>query len=318
MLSSPIIVAGLVGLAILLIFTALWLLFQQRDPVEDRLDEYGLSAHRLAGASIPDAAGRYGVRGAGKLLFLFGLGPRLALALTRADLPLTATEFSFITIALVASGFILGTWRYSPLLGTAMALSLGVIPFIILRIKQRRRLRLFTQQLPDTLTLLVGALRAGHGLNQALDLVVEHLPAPMSAEMAKVVRAVNLGIPLTRALDEAVARIGSEDFNLLVVAINVHHETGGNLAVTLDIIGDTVRDRLRMLNEIRVLTAQQRFTGYVLALLPAVVGLVIFFINPEYISDLFKPGWVRILPVSAVVMQVLGFLVIRKIVDIEV
>ena len=318
MLSAPIVVAGLAVLAILLVFMALWILFQQRDPVEERLDEYGLSAHSLAGASAPAAARRYGVRGARKLFFPFGLGPRLALALTRADLPLTATEFSFIIIALVASGFIVGTWRYSSLLGLAMALPLGIIPFIVVRIRQRTRLRLFTQQLPDTLTLLVGALRAGHGLNQAFDLIIKHLPPPMSTEIAKVVRAINLGIPLPRALEDAVARIGSEDFNLLVVAINVHYETGGNLAETIDIISDTVRDRLQMLNEIRVLTSQQRFTGFVLALLPVVTGLVVFFINPEYISDLFKPGWVRILPISAVVMQVLGFLAIRKIVDIEV
>ncbi len=318
MLSAPIVVAGLAVLAILLIFMALWIVFQQRDPVDERLDEYGLSAHRLSGPSRPDAARRYRVRGVRKLLFPFGLGPRLALALTRADLPLTATEFSFIVIALVAGGFVLGTWRYSLLLGLALAVPLGVGPFIFLSIKQRRRLRLFTQQLPDTLTLLVGALRAGHGLNQAFDLVVTHLPPPMSTEIAKVIRAVNLGIPITRALEDAVARIGSEDFNLLVVAISVHAETGGNLAETIDIISETVRDRLYMLNEIRVLTSQQRFTGFVLAMLPAITGLAIFFINPEYISDLFKPGWVRILPISAVVMQILGFLVIRKIVDIEV
>jgi len=318
MLSAPVIVAGLAVLAILLIFMALWILFQQRDPIEERLDEYGLSAHQLTASSTPDAARRYGIRGAGNIFFLFGMGPRLALALTRADVPLTATEFSFIVVALVAAGFIVGTWRYNSLLGVALAVPLGIIPFVVVRGMQRRRLRLFTQQLPDTLTLLVGALRAGHGLNQAFDLVVKHLPAPMSTEIAKVVRAVNLGIPLTRALEDAVARIGSEDFNLLVVAITVHAETGGNLAETLDIIGDTVRDRLRMLNEIRVLTSQQRFTGFVLALLPAITGLAIFFINPEYISDLFKPGWVRILPISAVVMQLLGFLVIRKIVDIEV
>lgn len=318
MLSAPIVVAGLAVLAILLIFMALWILFQQRDPVEERLDDLGLSAHRLAAAPALNAARRYGVRGARKLLFPFGLGPRLALALTRADVPLTATELSFIVIALVATGYLLGTWRYGPLLGLAVALPLGIIPFIVVSVKQRRRLRLFTQQLPDTLTLLVGALRAGHGLNQAFDLVVKHLPPPMSSEIAKVVRAVNLGIPLTRALEDAVVRIGSEDFNLLVVAINVHYETGGNLAETIDIISETVRDRLRMLNEIRVLTSQQRFTGYILALLPAIVGLVVFFINPDYISDLFEPGWIRMLPIGAVVMQLLGFLAIRKIVDIEV
>ena len=125
-------------------------------------------------------------------------------------------------------------------------------------------------------------------------------------------------MPLTQAMFDASSRIGSDDFHLIVIAIDVQHETGGNLAETLEIIGDTVRDRLRMLQEIRVLTAQQRFTGYVLAFLPLFTGLAVWFMNPEYIEDLFLPGWVRILPIGAVVLQVVGFLVIRKIVDIEV
>jgi len=193
-----------------------------------------------------------------------------------------------------------------------------VIPFAYMGIRQRQRLRSFTEQLPDMLTLVVGGLRAGYGLNQALDLIVQRLSPPMSSEIADVVRAVNLGLPLNRALEDAVVRVGSEDFNLVVVAINVQRETGGNLAETLEIISDTVRDRLRMLSEIRVLTAQQRFTGYVLAFLPLLAGLFIFLANPEYVRDLFAPGWVRILPISALLLQIIGFLVIRKIVDIEV
>jgi len=316
---APYIVAGLIGLAVLLLFTATWVLSQERDPVEERLDEYGLSSRRASGISqAADPLSRYRQRGLRRIFTLFGLGPRLALGLTRADMPLTAAEFSLVVLGLAVAGFILGTLRYSPILGSALAIAFAVIPFIVMRIRQRRRLRRFTHQLPDTLTLLIGALRAGHGLNQSFDLITERLPPPMSTELGDVVRAVNLGVPFPRALEDAVARIGSEDFNLVVVAINVQYETGGNLAETLETIGQTVRDRLRMLNEIRVLTAQQRFTGYVLAFLPVFVGLVIFFINPEYISELFEPGWVRILPIGAIFLQLLGFYVISRIVDIEV
>jgi tight adherence protein B len=233
-------------------------------------------------------------------------------------MPVKATEFLLIVITLAIGGFALGTWRFNWILGAVLAVILGVLPFIYMSIRRRRRLRVFTQQLPDMLTLLVGGLRAGYGLNQALEAVVDRIGPPASTEIAKVMQAVDLGIPLRHALADAVVRVGSDDFNLMVVAINIQYETGGNLAETLEIIGDTIRDRLRMLSEIRVLTSQQRFTGYVLGVLPLVVGLVVFLINPDYVDDLFEPGWIRILPATALGLQVLGFLIIRRIVDIEV
>ena len=314
----PLIVALLTALAVVLFFTALWVLLQRRDPVEQRLNAIGVRAVRREVSSMAGAAERYNLRGLRRYLAGFGLGPRLALELTRADVAMTVAEFILIIAVLALLGFAIGTWRVGPLMGLVLAAILGIVPFFYLGMRRRRRLRAFTQQLPDMLTLLVGALRAGYGLNQALDLVVERTAAPVSTEIGNVVRAVNLGLPLRRALEDAVARIGSEDFNLLVVAINVHYETGGNLAETLEVISDTIRDRLRMLNEIRVLTAQQRFTGYTLATLPIIVGLVVYLVNPGYIGDLFKPGWVRILPITAIVMQIIGFLFIRRIVDIEV
>ena len=314
----PLTVGVLVGFSVVLIFMAIWLLLQRSDAVEQRLDQYGLLAASASSVAVGDSTRRYHRSGFRRFLSGFGLGPKLALALGRADLPLTAAEFGLIVLGLGLLGVAIGTWRLNLALGLVLGAALAFLPIIYLNTKKRRRLRAFTEQLPDMLTLLVGGLRAGYGLNQALDLVVERIGSPMSDEMADVVRAINLGIPLRRALDDAVVRIGSDDFNLVVVAIDVQYETGGNLAETLDIISDTVRDRLRMLSEIRVLTAQQRFTGYLLAMLPIVVGLIVFLINPEYVRELFAPGWVRILPISALVMQVVGFLVIRKIVDIEV
>ncbi|MGC9523160.1 MAG: type II secretion system F family protein [Anaerolineae bacterium] len=315
---APLIVAVLSGIAVLLIFMALWLFLQRGDEVEERLEEYGLSAGELQLTPVGDVKNRYTRSWFKRFLAGFGLGPNLALTLTQADVPMTAAEFLTIVLALAIAGFVIGTLRFNALLGLALAVPLALVPFLYLRIRQRRRLRQFTQQLPDMLTLIIGGLRAGYGLNQALDLVVDRLGDPAATEMGKVVRAVNLGIPLQQALNDAVARLGSEDFNLVVVAINVHYETGGNLAETLEIISDTVRDRLYMLNEIRVLTAQQRFTGYVLGALPVATGLLVFFVNPEYIMDLFQPGWVRVLPIAAVGLQILGFLFIRRIVDIEV
>ncbi len=319
-LGAPLTVAILVGLAVLLIFMALWVLLQNRDPVDQRLEDYGVlqESRDRDYLTVGSSDNRYKMSGFQRFLAIFGLGPRLALALTRADIPVTATEFLLIVLGLAVGGFALGTWRFHWMLGAALALVLGTLPFVYLGIQRRRRLRAFTEQLPDMLTLLVGGLRAGYGLNQALEAVVDRIGPPVSIEIEKVMQAVDLGIPLRHALVDAVDRVGSDDFNLMVVAINIQYETGGNLAETLEIIGDTIRDRLRMLSEIRVLTSQQRFTGYVLAFLPLAVGLIIFIINADYVDDLFEPGWIRVLPATAVGLQVLGFLLIRRIVDIEV
>jgi tight adherence protein B len=181
-----------------------------------------------------------------------------------------------------------------------------------------KRREAFTTQLPDVLTLLVGALRAGYGITQAIDMLVERMVKPASVEFARVMRAVNLGIPVNRALNDMAERAGSDDLYLVVTAMNVQAELGGNLAQILETITETIRERIRIKREIRVLTAQQRMTGYVLAGLPIVVAIAISFISPGYLAPLFEPGMMRLVVLGAVVMEIVGFLIIRKIVDIEV
>ncbi len=311
--SAPILIASLIALAICLLFMALWLIFQKRDPVDQRLIQYGVESPeivsqngRAVGLAYRTAAGRK------------PFGMRLAFELKRADIPMTAAEYTLIMIGLALVGFSLGIWRLSVILGIVLAAIFGFVPVLIMRSRQRRRLRLFTNQIADMLTLLVGGLRAGYGLAQAIEVLIERLGPPASTEMANVMRAVGLGQPIRYALQDAADRIGSDDFNLVVIAINVQYETGGNLAESLETIASTVRHRLHILQEIRVLTAQQRLTGYILALLPFGLALVMFIINPDYISQLFAPGWVRLLPIIAIVLQVIGFLFIRRIVDIKV
>jgi len=164
----------------------------------------------------------------------------------------------------------------------------------------------------------VGSLRAGYGLQQAIGTLVEQLPPPASDEFRRVARAIELGVPITRALNGLTERITTQDVQLVVTAITVQHEMGGNLAETLDTIGYTVRDRLRMLREIRSLTAQQRLTGYIIGLIPICLAVLITMMNPEYMAPLWQPGMMRIVPVIALIMEGIGFMFIRKIVNIEV
>ena len=167
---------------------------------------------------------------------------------------------------------------------------LAYLPLLYLRSRRRRRQRAFSEQIPEILTLLVGALRAGYGLSQAMGVVVKQLAPPASVEFGRVIRAVGLGLPIDRALTDMANRIGTDEAGMIVTAINVQHETGGNLAQTLDTIGDTVRDRLRMKREIRVLTSQQRLTGYILVALP--IGLAVHHegVEPDLHPAAFPAG----------------------------
>lgn len=248
----------------------------------------------------------------------FSFGPRLAASLSAADLSLTVSEYVLIILLAAAAGIALGWWRGGMLLGLGFGGVLGYLPIFYLGFREKKRRAAFANQLPEMLTLLVGSLRAGHGLSQALVNLTEQMPPPASVEFGRVVRAVNLGLPVSRALNDMAQRIGTSEIDLVVTAIVVQSELGGNLATTLDTISDTIRDRIRMKREIVVLTSQQRLTGGILGLMPLAVALGLSLISPGYMRPFFAPGWVRIMPAGAVVMQILGFLVIRKVMDIEV
>jgi tight adherence protein B len=253
-----------------------------------------------------------------RLLLRLGLGPALVQALMRADVPLTAAEFALLVMLLAGFGGALGFLRIGLLGGVGVGFLCAFLPFGYLRHRQARRLKLLTDQIPDVLTLLVGGLRAGYGLNQAIETLVQQMPAPSSVEFGRVLKAVALGVPIQRALKDMAARAGSDDLSLVVTAINVQYEMGGNLALVLDNISQTVRERIRIGREIKVLTSQQRLTGYILAGFPVLLALGLTLIQPDYFAPFFEPGPIRLLPVAALVMTVVGFFFMRRIVDIDV
>ena len=311
--NGPLIFGLLTALTIIVGFTALWRVTRPQDPVERRLQGYGAQADALM--AQPSRQSRSRLRDG---LSRRGFGPALGEALQRADMPFTVAEYALMILGLVVFGFLLGTARLGPALGLVFGAVFGYLPLLYLRLRRQQLQRMLVTQLPDMLTLMVGALRAGYGLTQTLDMLVKRLPPPISTELARVMRAVSLGVPVQRALREMAERVDIDDVDLVVTAISVQHEMGGNLAQTLEVISETVRDRIRILREIRVLTAEQRFTGYVLGLLPVVVAFILFLVNPDYMSRLFEPGLIRLIPVFAVLMQVLGFVAVSRIVDIEV
>jgi tight adherence protein B len=193
-----------------------------------------------------------------------------------------------------------------------------VLPIVFISMRQRQRRQAFDGQLPDVLDHLVGSLRAGYGLLQAVEWVARQLPHPAGTEFDRVVREVQLGRSLSQALDSMVRRIDSDDLALIVTAIKIQNEVGGSLADILETVAHTIRERVRIQREIMVLTAQQRYSGYVLMLLPIGLAFVLFLLNPEYEMQLFTPGPTLCIPIGAGIMMIIGFFAMRRIVEIDV
>ncbi len=260
-------------------------------------------------------------------------GANQARELARADLQLRPTEYIALRIAAIVGApmlvFMLGK-TLMPSLDNGIALVVAVLmgwwlPRFYVNRRKKKRLQAFNDHLADTITLIANALRAGASFLQAIELVVRETQPPMSTEFNRVIREVNLGLPFEQALANMVRRVESDDLELMATAITIQHQVGGNLAEILDSIAFTIRERIRIIGEIRTLTAQQRMSGYVVAGLPIFLVVILNVIAPSFMAPMFDdtltilgiPAGVIILLIGAV-MMLIGFLAIRKIVDIEV
>ncbi|MFZ5917092.1 MAG: type II secretion system F family protein [Chloroflexota bacterium] len=254
-----------------------------------------------------------------KALSRRGVGSRVSDRLAQANVRLTVTEYIIINIlsvvgALFGGYLIFQTW--------VLAVFVGVfgyfLPRMYLGFAKNRRLHRFNDQLGDCINLLVNGLRSGYSMLQAMETVAKELPAPISEEFARVVQEVGLGLSSEQSLNNMWRRIQSDDLDLMITAVNVQHEVGGNLAEILDIISFTIRERVRIKGEIRTLTAQGMLSGYVISFLPIGLGLIMFLMNREYMTRMFTTtcGWIMV--GVALFGIVVGFIAIQKIVRIEV
>jgi tight adherence protein B len=259
-------------------------------------------------------------------------GANLAREIARADLKLKPTEYLMIwaasTIGIPLVMILLSPFIEafsSPLVWIIGAVVGFFLPRFWLGRRKSGRLNAFNKQLPDTITLIANALRAGSSFLQAIEMVVRESRPPVSTEFARVIREVNLGLPFEQALENMVRRVKSDDLELMATAISIQHTVGGNLAEILDSIAFTIRERVRIKGEIKTLTAQQRLSGYVVGFLPIGLAGFLFIAAPSFLQPMFDdrvsliglPAGVIILFIGGVAMFI-GFMLIRKIVDIEV
>jgi tight adherence protein B len=320
---AALLLGGLAFLAILLFFSGIRRsMGGGASGIEQRLRDFG---QRDAPIEVA-RRGRQGgalYRGIDRAVAGRGAAVKLSADLARADLKVTVGEFYVARVVFVSLGALVGFAL--PVGGhILLAVVLAVLGYLAPRwyVNNRKngRLRAFNAQLADTIGLLSSALRSGYSMLQSMELVAREGPQPISGEFERVVREVGLGLSPEEALANLVRRVQSDDLELLVTAINVQREVGGNLAEVLDTIASTIRDRIKLKGEIRVLTAQQQYSGYIVGLIPVGLSLILFIINPNYMLSVFHKtiwcGWTML--GCSVAMIATGFFFIQRIVHIRV
>ena len=259
------------------------------------------------------------LRSGGKLLSNIRHARGLDFKMQKAGIPLLGTEFllllgiSFFLTIIIA--LIVSKKLY---VGFMVAIVVVMAEWIYVLLKIDRREATFTNQLGDCLMMVANALRAGFSFLQAMEMISKEMEPPISEEFVHVMRDISLGASVERALDDMDKRVSSPDFSLVVTAVLIQQQVGGDLAHILDTISGTIQDRIRMRREVRTLTAQGRMSGWVLAALPFALGAFISVINPSYIEPLFTERIGQMAIAFGVVMVLLGFFVIQRIVDIDV
>jgi tight adherence protein B len=252
----------------------------------------------------------------------FSWGEGISKELARADLKLKIGEYMALMLISSSTVAILGYMGSGK--NEVMAVIGGIlglfVPKIYVKMQQGKRLTRFNEQLADMLNLMVNGLRAGYSTMQAMEAVSKELPAPISDEFRRVVQEMQLGVSMERALDNLMRRIPSPDLDLVITAINVQREVGGNLAEILETISHTIRERVRIKGEVRVLTSQVMYSGRFLSLMPIFLILALYGMNREYFMRFFEEP--KILGIAALVAVGLlissGYFVMTRIATIEV
>ncbi len=323
MLTIIVVVASFVGVTALVGGVAIMFRGDAASAVEDRLDVLaGGKAAAAKAAGQPEtnllSSPLDDTRGfVEELLSRLGNVRRF---LDQADSPLDASKFTVLCASLAGLGVAVAVLVPGvPIaLAPVLALTLSVAPLMWIFLRRRRRLRAFGRQLPEALELISRALRAGHSLASGISLVATEMPEPIRKEFNRCYEAQNFGVPLDEALEDMTERVPNLDLRFFVTAVVLQRQTGGDLAEILDKIGTLIRERFKIWGQIQALTGEGRLSGLVLLALPPALFIVMYRLNPEYCMALFTDPLGHKMLAVAVVMQIIGALVIRKIISIKV
>jgi tight adherence protein B len=321
---SPVVLSIIIFVAVSAMVAAAAFAFSDfgNTKAEDRLDI-------LAGLKTPELQARgllredviqEGVQGlSGALARVSARMGNMRNLFIQADSPISVNVFVGISAGCALFGTVGAIIARTPLpLYPPIAIMFGSLPLMWLVLRRRSRFKKFGKQLPDALELVGRALRSGHSLASGLHVVIQEMPPPIAAEFGNVYEAQNLGIPIEQAMREMLKRMPNLDLKFFVTSVVIQRQTGGDLAEILDKISHIIRERFKILGQVQALTGEGRISGIVLMALPIALFFVVYHLNPDYIMLLFTDELGRKMIAGAAVLQVLGAVCIKKIVNIKV
>ncbi len=310
-----------IGAVVFLVLGICGLFSNEKDIVYRRLIRYtaqkkGINEILRSGQK---SLSRVLLRGGGRVFASLKLSEVVEKKLARADLPLRGGEFLFMSL-MPSLCFPLAIWFITGNL--VLSIVGGMItlaaPWFYLGMRQQKRLETFNKQLCDCLAVITNSLRAGYSLLQAMDMVSKEMSPPIADEFGRAIREIQLGTPLETAMNNMSLRVGSEDLDLIIMAMLIQRQIGGNLTEILDNIAETIRERVRIVGEIKTLTAQGRMSGSIIGLLPVALIILLMLISPSYVGILFTNSVGLMFLGVAAAGEVMGALIIRRIVDVQI
>ena len=298
---------------------------QERETVLERMERF---AGRIAGRhnviqkqeekDLSDSLKEALQKGA-RLIQKVHRSSSLDLKMLQAGLPILGSEFLIIELVAAIIAFVFAGLLTMQLPVAILAfLFMPLVGWMLIQMKICKRRKDFVNQLGDMLSMVASALRAGFSFVQAVEIVSKEMAAPMSVEISKLIREINVGVPMETALEDINRRVECPEFELITTAVLIQRQVGGNLAQILDNISDTINERIRMKREVLALTAQGRMSAVVLALLPMALAAFLFSVHHDYFDPLLESSMGKVAIGIALLMELLGYLVIKKIVDIDV
>jgi tight adherence protein B len=339
---SDIVVVVLVFFSVLFGVCGIWLLLRQRSDARSRISARLLGVKQIKRYELGDALAENRDReqrkkdsrkeairkqafsdipAVDKALKKITWADKLNGMLIQAQLPVSVANFVMLCCLLAVMGVALALlWRrhFDPLLSALFGLILGSVPAVYVYVKVHRRVRKFNRQLPDALDLLSSSVKAGQSLNSAVQNVADEMPDPIGDEFRVFADELTFGVTFDQALRNLMVRVHTPDVRFLCTALMIQKETGGNLSEVLDGLERTIRERFRILGQVKTLTAQGKLSGLIVGLLPVALCAFLYFANPAYMGKLFTDKFGHLLLAVAVGLQLTGGLMIRKIVNIKV
>lgn len=307
----------LLVLVLVLLFNLIIFKIIDQSEIKNRINEIGDSNISEKKTQKVKKKNIINIKEVEKNTFINGIIEKNRLLILRGDIPLRVEEYFMFKLLILSIGLlIIYVVSRNIIVSAIFSVFFYLLPDIFIKRKVKKRVARFNGQLVDGLTLFSNSLKAGYSYLQGISSIVREMDEPISKEFGIVLKEMSLGIDIEKSLDNMSKRVDSDDFRLMVTAMKIQRETGGNLSEILDNISVTIRDRIKLKNEIKTLTAQGRMSGTVVSLMPLVLGGILFLMNPDYMMELIIHPWGKWILLLGLINELIGIYLIKRIIKI--